>query len=83
MTKPKTLGELTDYTFKHCWSGTRSESKTMINANKVLEYFGVSRNVQSISRTDIDEMKYHFKKQGNADSTINRKLSALSKIFCT
>ena len=81
MTKPKTLGELTDYTFKHCWSGTRSESKTRINANKVLESLGVSREVSRIDRMVIDEMVHDFKTQGNANATINRKLSALSKIL--
>ena len=81
MKQPKTLGELADYTYKHCWAGTRSEDKTWINASKILDSLGVSRDVRKINKMDIDKMVHDFKSIGNAPSTINRKLAVLSKIL--
>lgn len=78
---PRTLGELADYTYKHCWAGTRSEDKTWINASKILDSLGVSRDVRKINKMDIDKMVHDFKSIGNAPSTINRKLAVLSKIL--
>ena len=78
---PKTLGDLAEYTYRHHWAGTRSEEKTWINAKKVLESIGAGVSIEDIDKITIDEMVRDFKKQGNADSTVNRKLSALSKML--
>ena len=81
--KPRTLQHLLDYTYKHHWSGQRSEDKTLINATKCVESIGGSIEIGDIDKFLIDEMVADFKKIGNKPSTINRKLAALSRMLRT
>lgn len=81
--RPRTLQELADYTYKHHWVGMRSESKTWVNAKKVVESIGGSTDIHAIDKFTIDAMMADFKSIGNKSSTINRKLAALSRMLRT
>ena len=81
--RPRTLQELADYTYKHHWAGMRSESKTWINAAKVVESIGGSMDIHAIDKFTIDEMMADFKSIGNSPATVNRKLAALSRMLRT
>ena len=81
--RPRTLQELADYTYKHHWAGMRSESKTWINAMKVVESIGGSMDIHAIDKFTIDEMMADFKSIGNSPATVNRKLAALSRMLRT
>ncbi len=78
---PRTLAELGDYTYKTVWAGTKSEAKVWINAEQVIKSIGGGTPVYLIDRMSIDNMVGDFKRLGNANATINRKLSALSKML--
>lgn len=81
--RPRTLQELADYTYKHHWAGMRSESKTWVNAMKVVGSIGESIDIHAIDKFTIDAMRADFKSIGNKSSTINRKLAALSRMLRT
>jgi integrase len=48
---------------------------------RVLEYFNPLLPLTDITRTALVDMEEHFRQHGNTDATINRKLSALSKML--
>lgn len=63
------------------WRGGKSEA-TMVKVTKALmEYFGRDRPLSTIDENLIDDFVAHLIKIGNSNATINRKLSALSKIM--
>lgn len=78
---PRTLQELADYTYKTVWAGTPSEEKVWINVKQILSSIGPSTLVRNIDKMSIDRMVDDFRDRGNSNATINRKLSALSKMF--
>lgn len=60
---------------------TRSWKKLQANAFQALEFFGPATLVHTINSEKVDEWASHMKKNGSSGATINRKLSALSKMF--
>lgn len=75
------ISELMDSTYLRYWANTPGESSALCNAQKVVEYFGESTNITSITMSSIDGLIKHCKEQGNSPATINRKLSSLSKMI--
>jgi site-specific recombinase XerD len=53
------------------------------NGEMVLEHFGKDTRLDSITTEDVDAYIKTLRKKGNANATINRKQSALSKMFTT
>lgn len=62
------------------WRGISYEKQATLNAMDALKFFGPDRQLGSLSLEEIDAWLHDCELRGNADSTINRKRSALSKI---
>lgn len=78
---PRTLQELSDYTYKTVWAGTRSEETAIINSNVVVETIGANTPVGEIDKATIDLAVAEWKGVGNSNSTCNRKLSSIGKML--
>lgn len=63
------------------WKGTKNEVNAARNASEVIGYFGSDTRLDLITVERIDELVSALKKRGNDNSTINRKLAALSKML--
>ena len=63
------------------WAGTRGIDKQIINANDAIDYFGSQRPIITITRNDVDDYCTHLEHRGMQNSTINRKVSALSRLL--
>jgi len=78
-----TLAEAYKLTVKDVWSQRKSDNGQK-NARAILNYFGEETPVDSITTSMIREMVNEFAdEQGNAGSTVNGKLSALSMMLKT
>jgi integrase len=76
-----TVGEAITKTFEAAWAGTKSEQTFRKLEGQIIDYWGKSRPLGSITTTDLDAWVEHLKAKGNSDATINRKLAFLSKLF--
>lgn len=74
-----TLQEAVDRTQAAYWKDTRGEEAALKNIRFALRFFGEERPIHTITTDDIDRYVEHLEGLGNANATINRKLSALSK----
>ena len=63
------------------WEGKSSQGTNYWNAQASFKFFGKDRLVCTISQKDIDNYVAHLKTQRNANGTINRKMSALSRML--
>ena len=63
------------------WSKAKSAVTIDINCQFIRRYFGDERRLDTISTSDIDAFAEHLRKLGNAQPTINRKLSIISKLL--
>ena len=79
--KKWTLLEAKDNVFKNHWEGSKAEKTALINYHTCEDYFGKNRPLDTIDEDLIDDFKDHLKELGLSNSTINRKLSALSKLL--
>jgi len=77
----KTLQDAYTQTVRECWSRAKSGTHSAAVALRVLEYFNPLLPLTDITRTSLVDMEEHFRQHGNTDATINRKLSALSKML--
>lgn len=82
-TEEWTLGKAYEVTKLRRWLGTKAERSSLRNARYVLDFFGVATRLCEVSPTDIDAFVDFLQTQGNSNSTINRKLAALSALFTT
>lgn len=76
-----TLGGLFDHVAKSEWTNIRSAKTAQLNGRHVVDFFGRNKEVAKITSHDIAEMKLHFGSEGLAPATVNRKVSALSKML--
>jgi integrase len=67
--------------FTSLWGGTANEKMNKSHINEALEYFGKTSLISSIDTSSVQKWVDVLKKNGNANSTINRKLSALSVLL--
>lgn len=65
------------------WHGNGGERVAMINARTAMEFFGANTLVQDITQERVGEYLIFLMAQGLSGSTINRKLSALSRCLTT
>lgn len=80
-TGPQNLSELFEETYRRYWKGAKSEKSSRINALKCVNTLGPHLPPAAITETHIDQMVFAFEREGIADATINRRLSALSKML--
>ena len=76
-----TLAEAMKATERECWSGAKAEVSSIRNAEKAIKFFGEHRPLDQIDTDLVDTYIEHLKGIGNSDSTINRKIAALSKMM--
>jgi len=77
-----TLTDLLWLTYRTCWAGTRNEDDAFKNASDCVEALGGDRHPAHITTDDVDEMVATWSKATTwSNSTINRKLAALSKML--
>lgn len=76
-----TLQKAYEKTLALAWEGSKNEVNSARNAREVVKFFGPEIRLDSINCDRIDELVAYFKKVGNNNSTINRKLAALSKML--
>lgn len=67
---------------KEGWAGSKGETKTLINAEAVVAYFGPNKRLDEITEDDLDGfVAYLMEEKRNSNSTINKKMSCLSKLY--
>lgn len=81
--KPITLKAIFDLTHRLYWKGTKGEKTALINANTCLKHFGHDCPINEIDTDACDEFVFFLEDEGKSTGTINRKLSALSKMLKT
>ncbi|QDP59116.1 MAG: putative integrase [Prokaryotic dsDNA virus sp.] len=79
--RPRTVEQCAWYTYRTVWAGTKSDDKSQININQIIEAFGGDTLISRVDVRMIDAAVDRWKSRGNANGTINRKLSCLSKIL--
>src|SRR5690625_1034778 len=79
--KEGTLGHVARECFDRHWKDTRSAKTQDLYIGLLKDYFGADTPVASITKPMIEDWMHHCREQGNAGSTVNRKLSTLSKIL--
>lgn len=78
---PTTLGEAIEYTYKHAWRALTSGDEMRRNALMVAEFLGKDCLLNDITTAVMRELIDKFKEKNNKNGTINRKLTAISKIL--
>ena len=78
---PRTLDDLRDYTYRTVWAGSKSEDTALLNSGSVVKAIGPKTMIEDIDKVSIDLAVAEWKRLGNSNGTINRKLSALSKML--
>lgn len=78
---PTTLKQLMELTHRRIWAGTKGEKTAMVNANLCVQALGPNTRPAAVNSHAIDAMLFQFESEGIADSTMNRRLSALSKML--
>ena len=76
-----TLKEAFDQCMQTQWRATKGEDTAQINGQAAIDFFGGSSSLASITTKLLDRYVLHLADKGNGPATINRKLSALSKIL--
>ena len=79
---PTTLSGLQELTRKLHWQGTAGEKIALINSTSCIKELG-DISPSKVSTQTIDAMVFKWMDDGVADATINRRLSALSKMLRT
>jgi integrase len=79
--RPKLFGDAVEAVMKHRWSGTKSERTHELNSEALLNWFGLRRDLNTIDAGLVDKFVMHLRESGNANATVNRKLSCLSVIL--
>src|SRR5690625_4070789 len=80
-TSALTLGDFAWTHFDYLWGGTKSASNMKFQVRVVLRDLGEDTPISSITSGTLVEMVSRMKREGLANSTINRKLSCLSVLF--
>lgn len=76
-----TMAKLRDATEARYWKNSKNEKTAVINADAVVEMIGPDRHPASLKATDIDSLIERMTADGASAATINRKLSALSRML--
>lgn len=74
-----TLKTAVDRTYEAVWKDSKAASTSLKNAQMCINFFGANVYVSEINTQRVADFIDHLKKTNNANGTINRKLSALSR----
>ena len=77
--KAYTLGHMMDKTFVKYWQNKPTEELSLVNMKIIEKFFLPMTPLDSITTEKIDDFIMHLQNKGNKPSTINSKLSTLSK----
>jgi integrase len=77
----RTWLELLGAVHQRVWRGTKGEKTAMLNGRSVVQFFGPNSDYKATTVDQVDTFSMTLVQQGNGDATINRKLSALSKML--
>ena len=78
---PTTLKEGFDYTYKTSWIDIESGKEMRRNGDMILKCLGKDVPLVSVDKFCIDGIVSCLRDHGNKNGTINRKLTALSKVL--
>lgn len=78
---PSNLQALFDLTYRTVWAGSKAERTAERNGQDVVNLIGPNTRLSEISDSTIDALICKLEDSGIANSTINRKLAALSKML--
>jgi integrase len=76
-----TWSELQNQAMNRLWKATKSEPTASVNTYSAVEFFGPDVIVSDLNVQQIDKYVDSLQAKGNSNATINRKLSALSKML--
>lgn len=76
-----TLGQAIERCHTAHWLNTKGEKSVTINTNAAIAFFGRNTYVTEITTQRVAEWIEALRKESNSNGTINRKLSALSKVL--
>ena len=76
-----TFGQAADHTFALHWQGKASEDKMIYMVRILKDFFGANRPITDFDKDLVDSFVFHLMDERKADGTINRHLSAVSKIL--
>tara|TARA_B100001769_G_scaffold42412_2_gene29585 strand:+ start:3011 stop:4033 length:1023 start_codon:yes stop_codon:yes gene_type:complete len=77
--KVYTIRAMLDKTFTKYWQGKANEEVSMVNMKLIEGFFKPHTPLESITTERIDDFIMYLQNKGNKPSTINSKLSTLSK----
>lgn len=80
-TLPEALAKTLSIPPKEGWRGISYEKQATLNVEDAIAFFGPDRLLDTLDREAIDSWLDHLEAKGNSDSTVNRKLSAISKVM--
>ena len=80
-TRPRLWRELQAEVMKRCWKGTKGENTARINSNSVVSFFGPENEFADLTESHVVAFIAERRGQGLSPATINRHLSALSKMM--
>lgn len=81
LARPRLWRELQAEVMKRCWQGTKGENTARINSNSVVSFFGSENEFSDLTEGQVVDFIAARRAQGLAPATINRHLSALSKMM--
>ncbi len=76
-----TLKQAFDFAFDRRWKQHKSERTAIFNCQDALKYFGEEFPMSELTTEAVDGYVMHLENKGNADGTINRKISRLNVMF--
>lgn len=76
-----TLAGLLELTHARIWKGKSSERTSVLNAQKCVDVLGPHLPPSAVNERKLDHLVFAFELEGISNSTINRRLSALSKML--
>lgn len=80
-TQKPTWSELQSQALNRIWKGTKSEATASVNTQSAVEFFGPNTELAELSVQQVDSYVDSLQTKGNTNATINRKLSALSRML--
>jgi integrase len=76
-----TLGDAFDRTAALYWKGAKAEAKLIANGLSAVNHFGRTMLVRDLNTDALDGYVLKLQAGGNSNSTVNRKLAAISKML--
>jgi integrase len=80
-TRPYTLGTLLEEVYELDWRYRKSAETLASSGRQVVAFFGERRDVRTMSKADVDGFIRSLAAKDLSGGTINRKTSALSRMF--